>query len=284
MGYSNEAEDLVLGSRVTVGDGTRFAGGKIVLEDGTQIGRNVDIRVTERLVVGKLSNIGDETILRGRRIDLGREFYTNHHAEIGGGSCYERTSSLKVGHWGHMGSYSMINTAMPVTIGDEVGMGRFTNLYTHGAYLSLAEGFPVQFAPITLGDRVWLPSATVNPGVTIGHDVVVAAGSVVTKDIPANSLAAGIPAKVIREHFPPRPPDDEVRTRLREHFQAWDVKAKFEAAGVRFAVSGARFDVLARTLEGPASEASERTRNLLRRLGIRFPYEAVDQAYARWRE
>ncbi len=284
MGYSNEAEDLVLGAGVSIGDGTRIAGGKIVLGDGVQIGRDVDIHVTERLVVGKRSLVSDDTILRGRRIDLGREFYTNHHAEVGGGSCFEKTSSLKVGHWGHMGSYSMINTAMPVTIGDEVGMGRFTNLYTHGAYLSLAEGFPVQFAPITLGDRVWLPSATVNPGVTIGHDVVVAAGSVVTKDIPANSLAAGIPAKVIREHFPARPPDAEVRTRIREHFQAWDVRAAFEPAGVRFAVEGARFDVVARTITGPASEASERTRNLLRRLGVRFPYEVVEKAYAPWRD
>lgn len=284
MGYSNDAEDLVLGSDVSIGDGTRIAGGKIVLGDGVQVGRNVDIRVTEQLVVGKRSLISDDTILRGRRVELGREFYTNHHAEIGGGSCFEKTSSLKIGYWGHLGSFSMINTAMPVVIGNEVGMGRFTNLYTHGAYLSLAEGFPVQFAPITLGDRVWLPSATVNPGVRIGHDVVVAAGSVVTKDIPDHCLAAGIPAKVIREHFPARPPDDEVRKRLREHLEAWDVRAAFEPTGVRFAVEGAHFDVVARTIEGAASAASERTRNLLRRLGIRFPYEPVETTYEAWRD
>ncbi len=284
MGYSNEAEDLVLGDRVSIGDGTRIRGGRIELRDGVQIGRNVDIQVTERLVVGKHSLVGDETIVAGRRVDLGREFYTNHHAEIGGGSCFERTSSLKVGHWGHMGSYSMINTAMPVVIGDEVGMGRFTNLYTHGAYLSLAEGFPVSFAPITLGSRVWLPSATVNPGVTIGDDVVVGVGSLVAKDIPSRCLAVGIPAKVIRENFPTKPPEDQVRHAIAEQFRAWGVPAESESTGVRFKVGNARFDVAARTIEGPATKESERAKNLLRRLGIRFQYEVADKTWVPWRD
>ena len=283
MAYSNEADDLVLGAGVTIGDGTRIRGGKIVLGDGAQIGRNVDLHATEELILGKHAILGDGTVIAGRRISVGREFYTNHHAEIGGGSCFERTSSLSAGRWVHLGSYAMVNTAMPVAIGDEVGMGRFTNLYTHGAYLSLAEGFPVQFAPITLGSRVWLPSATVNPGVTIGDDVVVGVGSLVTKDIPSRCLAVGVPAKVIKEDYPPRPSDEDARTRIREHFARWDVPAEFETEGVRFRVRGALFDVRARTIEGPASKDSERTKNLLRRMGIRFAYEVSDGAWTPWR-
>jgi acetyltransferase-like isoleucine patch superfamily enzyme len=54
-------------------------------------------------------------------------------------------------------------------------------------------------APVVLEDNVWLAARViVLPGVTIGRDSVVGAGSVVTKDIPAGVLAAGIPAKVIR--------------------------------------------------------------------------------------
>jgi len=54
--------------------------------------------------------------------------------------------------------------------------------------------------PITIGNNVWLGGgAIVCPGVTIGDNTVVGAGAVVTKDLPANVLAAGNPAKVIRE-------------------------------------------------------------------------------------
>jgi acetyltransferase-like isoleucine patch superfamily enzyme len=55
-------------------------------------------------------------------------------------------------------------------------------------------------APIVLGENVWLGSRViVLPGVTIGADSVVGAGSVVTKDVPPRTLAAGVPARVIRQ-------------------------------------------------------------------------------------
>lgn len=54
--------------------------------------------------------------------------------------------------------------------------------------------------PIVLGDNVWLGGgAIVCPGVTIGADTVVGAGAVVTRDLPAGVVAAGVPARVIRE-------------------------------------------------------------------------------------
>ncbi len=54
--------------------------------------------------------------------------------------------------------------------------------------------------PIVIGDNVWLGGgAIVCPGVTIGEDTVVGAGAVVTRDLPAGVVAAGVPARVIRE-------------------------------------------------------------------------------------
>jgi maltose O-acetyltransferase len=53
--------------------------------------------------------------------------------------------------------------------------------------------------PITIGDNVWLGGGVIIcPGVNVGNDSVVGAGSVVTRDIPARSFAAGVPARVIR--------------------------------------------------------------------------------------
>jgi len=58
---------------------------------------------------------------------------------------------------------------------------------------------PQRTAPISIGSYVWLPNyVTVFPGVTIGDHCVIGAGSLVTKDIPPNSFAAGRPATVIR--------------------------------------------------------------------------------------
>lgn len=56
-----------------------------------------------------------------------------------------------------------------------------------------------QCRPITIGDRVWCGvDVTVLPGVTIGDDVVIGAGSVVCEDIPSHSIAVGVPARVIK--------------------------------------------------------------------------------------
>ena len=61
------------------------------------------------------------------------------------------------------------------------------------------EGLEYAF-PVTIGDNVWIGAqACILPGVTIGDNTVIAGGSVVTKDIPANVIAAGNPCRVIRE-------------------------------------------------------------------------------------
>lgn len=89
-----------------------------------------------------------------------------------------------------------------VTIGDNVLFGPNIQLYTAGHPLDVKgrvdEG--IEFGlPITIGDNVWLGgSVVVCPGITIGDNSVVGAGSVVTKDIPANVVAAGNPCRVIR--------------------------------------------------------------------------------------
>ena len=89
-----------------------------------------------------------------------------------------------------------------VTIGDYAQIAPNVSIYTAGHPIhpdSRNSGYEYGF-PIRIGNNVWIGGNTVIlPGVTIGDNAVIGAGSVVTKDIPANAVAVGNPCKVIRE-------------------------------------------------------------------------------------
>ena len=88
-----------------------------------------------------------------------------------------------------------------VSFGDNVFIAPNCGFYTAGHPLDVAQrNQGLEYAyPIRIGNNVWIgANVSVLPGVTIGDNCVIGAGSVVTKDIPANSLAVGNPCKVIR--------------------------------------------------------------------------------------
>lgn len=88
-----------------------------------------------------------------------------------------------------------------ITLGNNVFIGPSCGFYTASHPLDAEKrnkGLE-KASPITIGDNVWLGgNITVTPGVTIGEGSVIGAGSVVTKDIPENVLAVGVPCKVIK--------------------------------------------------------------------------------------
>jgi len=86
-----------------------------------------------------------------------------------------------------------------VRIGDGCQLGSYACLMDNDYHSVEDREKPGDSKPIILGKNVWLGvRVIVLKGVTIGDNAVIGAGSVVTKDIPANCLAAGVPAKVIR--------------------------------------------------------------------------------------
>ncbi|HKU29489.1 MAG TPA: sugar O-acetyltransferase [Arthrobacter sp.] len=90
----------------------------------------------------------------------------------------------------------------PITIGEDCQIGPNVQLLTptHPVEPQPRRDRLEAAEPITIGDNVWLGGgAIVLPGVSIGDNSVIGAGAVVAKDIPANSLAVGNPARVIRE-------------------------------------------------------------------------------------
>lgn len=89
----------------------------------------------------------------------------------------------------------------PVTIGNHVFIGPNVSIYTACHPLQADQrNTRVEWAePVTIGDNVWIGgSVTILPGVNIGNNCVIGAGSVVTHDIPADTLAVGNPARPIR--------------------------------------------------------------------------------------
>ena len=112
-----------------------------------------------------------------------------------------------------------------ITIGDNVLFGPNVSIYTAGHPIhpeSRNSGYEYGI-PVTIGSNVWIGgSCVILPGVSIGNNVVIGAGSVVTKDIPDNVCAAGNPCRVIREitdadrpfYFKDRRFDDEAWAKI----------------------------------------------------------------------
>ena len=111
----------------------------------------------------------------GYNIEIGENFYANHNLTILDGN--------------------------KVIFGDNVFIAPNCSFYTAGHPIAAKErNKGLEYAkPIKVGDDVWIGgNVVVLPGVTIGDNVVIGAGSIVTKDIPSNSVAVGNPCQVIK--------------------------------------------------------------------------------------
>ena len=129
---------------------------------------------------------------------------------------------FSIGRHSVVESFCCVNNAVgDVIIGDHTRIGIHNTLIgpvTIGSHVNLAQGITVtalnhnfehsdkyideqgvSTSPVVIGDDVWIgANAVVLPGVTIGSHCVVAAGAVVTKDVPTHTLVGGIPAKIIK--------------------------------------------------------------------------------------
>lgn len=90
-----------------------------------------------------------------------------------------------------------------INFGKNVKLGPRVQIYTVNHPVDPTERLEKGLAiasPVMIGDNVWIGGGSIiNPGVVIGSNTVIGSGSVVTRSLPSNVLAAGVPAKVIRE-------------------------------------------------------------------------------------
>jgi acetyltransferase-like isoleucine patch superfamily enzyme len=211
------AKGYKIGKNVSIGIGSVVIGRMVSIEDNVKIGIATIIRARE-ISIERYAVIGSFTVIDTGKLRIGEDARINEQVIVGGMQTPE--SRLDLGKRTIIMEYSFINTTMPITIGDDTGIGGHCLLFTHGSWLNQLEGFPVAFAPITLGNSVWLPwRVFIMPGVTIGDKVVVGANSMISKDVSANCLVAGSPAKVIKENYPPSLSDEQVEVIFRRFIE-----------------------------------------------------------------
>jgi acetyltransferase-like isoleucine patch superfamily enzyme len=162
---SNAARGRLLARQVVGGEGLRA-------EPGVRIVR-LAAGTTVRIGPGVLlaHDVGLHLRDRGAVLSIGEGSFVNHRSEL---IAHERVE---------IGRHCLFAWDVQVMDSD-----------SHSV-----DGLP-HTAPVVIGDRVWIGCrATVLKGVTIGDGAVVAAGSVVTRDVPARALVAGNPARLVRE-------------------------------------------------------------------------------------
>lgn len=117
---------------------------------------------------------------------------------------HQRKRGVKIGKNVHLGPNVFIDEVFPnfLTIGDNVSIAGSNYILTHTKPLEYhKELFESSVSPVIIENNAWIAiGVIILPGVTIGEGAVVAAGSVVTRDVPSHTFVAGVPAKVVKEY------------------------------------------------------------------------------------
>ncbi|MCX8534276.1 sugar O-acetyltransferase [Chryseobacterium luquanense] len=185
MNNLNEKQKMLSGELYDAGDATLIEERKLCKDLCFEYNHLLPSKIEERksIIKNLFGKTTDKFLIEqpfycdyGYNIEIGENFYTNHNV--------------------------IILDCAKVTFGDNVFIAPNCGFYTAGHPLDVEKrnkGLE-DAKPIIVGNNVWIGGGcTILPGVTIGDNTVIGAGSLVTKDIPANVLAFGNPCKVIRE-------------------------------------------------------------------------------------
>lgn len=144
----------------------------------------LDFAAQEKFVQEKLFGSAgvSPSVQQGFNCDVGTNIFVGDHLIANFGVTILDVAKVTIGDWCMIGPNVLITTVnhplSPKGRRERLGVAR----------------------PVVIGDDVWIGgNAVILPGITIGNNVVVAAGAVVTHDVPSNSVVAGVPARVIKQ-------------------------------------------------------------------------------------
>jgi acetyltransferase-like isoleucine patch superfamily enzyme len=185
-----------IGKNVTIGFLSVLNGEIIEIGDDSKIGMLSFINA-RKIIIGKRTKINSMVAIDTGEFIIKNDAVIMEQVVIGG--MLTSRSKITIGNNVKIFPYCFLNPTEEITIEDDVGVGGANYIFTHGSWQSKIDGFPVSFGPVTIKKGVWLPwRVFIMPNVTINEYATIGAGSIITKDIPAYSLAAGSPAKVLR--------------------------------------------------------------------------------------
>lgn len=109
-------------------------------------------------------------------------------------------AKLTLGHSSYVNNESVIECFAEIKIGDDCAIAERVVIRDSDNHIIKRDGYK-KSAPIIIGNHVWIGmNSVILKGVTIGDGAIIAAGSVVSKDVPPHTLVGGVPAKVIKEN------------------------------------------------------------------------------------
>jgi acetyltransferase-like isoleucine patch superfamily enzyme len=169
-------------------------------------GRNVVIRHAHRIRIGDQAIIDDNCVLDAkgtdnRGIDIGARVYIGRNTII-----YTKNGNLAIGHDVNISSNCQFVSSNDLSIGAHTVIGAYTYLLSGGGYdyrpgakrFAEQNGF-LTSGPLVVGENCWLGAGVVIlDAASLGDHCVVAAGAVVTKPVPADTIVGGVPARVIK--------------------------------------------------------------------------------------
>ena len=260
--------------------------GRFSIGDDTEIGFFTSIS-GNTIAIGKRNKIRSAVVINAPNISIGNDVTISETAIIRAGHPTAE-SVLTIDDLVHIFPSTTIDPSRKVHLGEECAVGPGCNIFTHGSYKNILDGYPVTYGDVTIGKRVELTyNVFVAPGTSIGDDAVVAYGSFVNRDIPAGVLAAGCPAVVKRtkEQFAPTPSAEEREAILRDILGSFDKHLDFIGLSHKkddiqsdysteiVVQQKYRFDLTTRRCSRPKSLLAKELQRFLSRYGIRFKTE-----------
>lgn len=149
----------------------------------------------------------DITLISPQNISIGDKSSIMSHCVLETWANARFLPEIKIGNGVSIGEYTHITCAQYIEIGDGLLTGRFVLITDNGHGKSSADEISIppilrplhSNGPIKIGNNVWIgDKATILPNVTIGDGAIIGANAVVTKNVPAYTIVAGCPAKIIK--------------------------------------------------------------------------------------